>query len=67
MMNVYKSLVRLHLDYRVAAWSPYLMKDIGKIEEAQCRATELIDECKGLRYDNHLVKLHLTPLETKRK
>src|SRR5215469_12935983 len=37
ILPLYKSLVRPHLEYAVQLWSPYLVKDIAKIERIQKR------------------------------
>ena len=63
---LYKSLVRPHLDYCVQAWRPHLQKDIAVLESVQRRATRMIQECKNKRYEDRLIILHLTTLETRR-
>ena len=47
IINLYKSLVRPHLDYAVSVWKPYLRKDINLIERTQRRMTKFISEMKG--------------------
>jgi len=66
ILQLYKSLVRPHLDYCIQAWRPYLCKDVEILEKVQRRATRMIWECKGLEYNERLRKLGLTSLETRR-
>ena len=35
MLQLYKSLVRSHIDYCTVAWSPYYVKDKVKSEKVQ--------------------------------
>jgi hypothetical protein len=48
---LYVSLVRLHLEFVVPVWNPYLRKDIEKLENIQHRATRLAPRLrkKGIR------------------
>ena len=41
---MYKSLVRLHLEYAVQAWSPHQLGHIRLIEGVQRRFTRMIPE-----------------------
>ena len=59
-------MVRPHLDYCIQAWHPHLQKDIDVLEKVQRRATKLINECKGLEYEQRLKVTKLTTLETRR-
>jgi ribonuclease P/MRP protein subunit RPP40 len=65
--RLYKALVRPKLEYCVQAWRPYLRKDIDKMERVQHRATKMIDECKGLCYEDRLKVAGLTTLEDRRE
>ncbi|KAJ8038582.1 hypothetical protein HOLleu_16045 [Holothuria leucospilota] len=44
VLNLYKQLVRPHLDYAAQAWSPFYEKDKLLLEQVQRRATRLIPE-----------------------
>lgn len=66
ILQLYKSLVRPHLEYCVQAWRPHLQKDIIYIEKVQKRATKLIDSLRKIPYEQRLQELHLTTLETRR-
>ena len=47
-------------------WSPYLKKDVRKIESIQRRATKLVPIVKDLSYENRLKTLGLPTLEYRR-
>jgi ribonuclease P/MRP protein subunit RPP40 len=53
--RLYKALVR-----------PNLRKDIHKIEQVQRRATRMIEECRGLSYEERLKVTGLSTLEKRR-
>ncbi|XP_069136782.1 uncharacterized protein [Argopecten irradians] len=65
--TLYKSLVRPHLEYATTIWSPFLQKDIIKIENVQRRATKRIKNIKDLSYEDRLRTLGLPTLEYRRK
>ena len=66
IINLYKSMVRPHLDYCSPFWNPYLKKDIDKIECVQRRATKMIPDLRGKTYEDRIAVLGLTTLETRR-
>jgi len=66
MLRLYKSLVRPHLEYCTAAWSPYYIKDKCLLERVQHRFTRLIPGMKELSYSERLAKMGLMTLEERR-
>jgi len=66
VLQLYKSLVRPHLEYCIQAWRPHLHKDINLLEKVQRRATKLVDSLRNCSYENRLEELKLTTLETRR-
>ena len=66
LLNLYKTLVRPHLEYCIQAWRPHLVKDIEKLEKVQRRATRMIEECSGKSYKDRIQILGLKTLETRR-
>ena len=63
---LYKSLVRQHLEHAVQFWSPYLIRDIDKIEKIQRRATKMIPEIRNRSYHQRLQDLDLISLVHRR-
>ncbi|XP_059843112.1 uncharacterized protein LOC132403641 isoform X1 [Hypanus sabinus] len=72
LLQLYKALVRPHLEYCVQFWSPNLRKDILATEGVQRRFTRLIPGnlidflTAGLSYDERLDRLGLYSLEFSR-
>ena len=66
VLQLYKSLVRPHLEYCIQAWRPHLHKDIDLMEKVQRRATKMIPSLRDKPYEVRLNRLNLTTLETRR-
>jgi len=64
MLNLYKTLVRPHLEFCTPVWSPHYRKDRILLEKFQRRFTCMIPELKDMQYECRLRKLVLwTPEE----
>jgi len=63
---LYKALVRTHLDYASAVYSPNRAKHIDLIESVQRRATKQLPGFKDLAYSERLRKLKLPTLSYRR-
>jgi len=66
LLCFYKSLIRPHLEFCTAAWSPYYVKDKVLIERIQRRFTKMIPHLKNIPYEEQLAKLKLWSLEDRR-
>jgi len=66
MLNLYKTLVKPHVEYCVSVWSPYYKKDKELLEKFQRRFTKMIKGMKGMSYEKRLQKLKLCLLEERR-
>ena len=68
-LTLYKSLVRSNLDYymETLVFYPTTKKYKQIVENAQCRATRLVPELRGLTYKERLIKLNLPTLDYRRK
>ena len=65
--NLYKSLVRPHLEYGNIIWGPFHQADIKLVEQVQRRATKLVSTIKDLPYEERLRALKLPSLAHRRK
>jgi len=66
LMNLYKSMVRPHLEYCCAVWSPHYIKDKQMLEKVQHRFTRMFPHLKNLPYEDRLSELGLWSLEERR-
>ena len=64
---LYTALVRPHLEFANAIWSPYLIKHINMIENVQRRATKMVPGLSDLSYSDRLKRLNLPTLSYRRK
>ena len=65
-LNLFKSLVRPHLEYATTIWAPIYKKDAIQIENVQRRATRFVSNLKTLSYPESLKTLGLPSLEYRR-
>ena len=66
LLQLYKCLVRPHLEYCMQVWNPYLKKDIDLLEGVQRRATTMILGYKYYCYEGRLALCQLSTLEGRR-
>ncbi|KAK6186645.1 hypothetical protein SNE40_005932 [Patella caerulea] len=66
-LQLYKSLIRPHLEYAVSVWHPFLKKEIIQIENVQRRASKLVLGLQNHSYSERLISLGLPSLEYRRK
>ena len=64
---LYTSLVRSHLEYAQAAWSPHNKGDVRKLEQIQRRATRLVNGTNGMSYSERLRFLDIPTLAHRRQ
>ena len=65
-LNLYKSLVRPHLEYATLVWSPMYKKDSITLENVQRRATRLVNSLSIRTYEDRLKILGHPTLEYRR-
>jgi hypothetical protein len=64
--KLYVGLVRPHLEYAQAIWSPYKKSQLDKLEQVQRRATKQVPGLSHLSYKERLTKLKLPTLVYRR-
>ena len=65
--KLYKVYVRPHVEYGASVWCPNQKDDIKKLERVQHRATRLCPQLRAIDYDERLITLNLSTLETRRR
>ena len=66
-IGLYQTYVRPHLEYAVAAWSPWSKGDKDVLEAVQRRAVMMVTNLKGKDYRQRLEELGITTLEERRE
>ena len=66
-LNLFKSVVRPHLEYASTIWTPIFKKDKIQRENVQRRATRLVKSIRHLSYEERLKALGLPSLEYRRE
>ncbi|XP_078059894.1 uncharacterized protein LOC144485672 [Mustelus asterias] len=66
MLQLYRTLVRPHLEYCAQFWSPHYRKDVEAIERVQRRFTRMLPGLGGMPYEDRLRELGLFSLERRR-
>ena len=67
LLNIFKSLVRPHLEYSSSVWSPQHKKDMVAIENVQRRATRMLPCLRGKTYSERFKILGLPTFEYRRE
>jgi hypothetical protein len=66
-LQLYKTLVRPHLEYCSSVWCPHYVRDVRLIEKVQERATKMCSSVSHLSsYEDRLIALDLQTLATRR-
>ena len=65
-VNLYKSLVRPHLDYANSVWSPYKKCDVEATQTVQKKGNQTSYFIKKISYTHRLVHLGLPTLKYNR-
>ena len=66
LIQLYKSVVRPHLEYCNSVWSPLYKKDVQLLERVKRRATKLVPGMKDMGYADRLKALKLPSLVYRR-
>lgn len=63
---LFVALVRSHLEYGQAVWSPHTKRDIDKLESVQRTATKQVNGLRNMSYPDRLRRLKLPTLKYRR-
>ena len=67
LLKLYTTLVRPRLEYASQVWSPYLIKDVQRLEDIQKFALKVCFKCWDSRYDDNLISAQLPELKRRRE
>ena len=65
-VHMYSTFIRPLLEYNTVVWSPYLLRDIDKVEKVQRFFTRLLPGLGEMSYSDRLRVLNLQSLEMRR-
>ena len=65
-LQLYKALVRPHLEYANVIWNPQYKRQSQMIEKVQRRATKVLSKIKEFSYEERLRALNLPCLKFRR-
>ncbi len=65
-LPLYKSLVRVHLDFASTVWAPHKIKHVEQLESVQRRITKQLPGMRDLSYPERLRRLKLPTLSYRR-
>ena len=66
-ISLYKQYVRPHLEFAVAAWSPWTKADIECLEKVQMKAARAVSGLRGRSYEERTAELKLPSLQERRR
>ena len=67
LVPLYKTFVRSRMEHAVAAWSPWLKRDIDELERIQRRLVRALSDVQGDSYEEKLRQAGLTTLKERRE
>ena len=65
-LRLYKTYVRVHLEFSTPVWTPWLKVDIDLLEKVQIRAVNMISGLHGTTYESKLKELKIQTLQDRR-
>ena len=66
LIPLYKTFVRSRMEHAVAAWSPWLERDVDVLERVQKRLIRALSDVRGQTYEEKLQDAGLTTLRERR-